>query len=199
MAVPDLKTQYRKSILDEELRVFDPRVHAMTMIEEEHRMIHDGFLSYVSINLPAIPNLGISDGLIVTGAIPPHVKRLQVAASLGPISVDFFEDTVVGVQGTPVPVINANRLTSNVSLVTAFANPTVTTPGTSLGTLLIPGGSIFEGVIGTTGVINELLIKPNSNYLIRLTNNSGATIEGNATLVWYEPNYPEDATDLNSS
>ena len=47
---------YRTSSLDENLRSFDPYSHAVTVLQEPHRMAHDGFMYHVSGRITGVAN-----------------------------------------------------------------------------------------------------------------------------------------------
>lgn len=202
MATPDLKTFYRKSALDEELRAYDPRAHAVTVIEELHRMTHDGFLFYLQRSELAVPDGDFRRSLFRTGSIVPHFKGFFVAASEGPVIIELFEDTIVDTLGVEIIPLNANRNSDNLATAKFYnADTTFIADGDPLlGGLYIPQNS-GQGVTGGTGsLLAELVLKPNTDYQISFQNDPAGS--GTADIVgqfsWYEPNYPEDATALNS-
>lgn len=166
----------------------------MTVIEEEHRLIHDGMVFYRTYFEAAVPDNSSRTALFRTGDIPPHFKRLLVAASEGPIIVDLAEDADVATLGTQLTSFNANRLSSKSPLATFYASDTVfnDTGSPILGNLYIPvGASSNAGVTGETGGIEELVLKPNTDYSLTLTNDpaGSGTADINIFFVWYELSY----------
>jgi hypothetical protein len=67
--------------------------------------------------------------------------------------------------------------------------PTVTGVGTQInGTDYLVGGTRGHSYGGQGGFENEFILLPNTNYLIRMTNDSGSTIKMNTSLYGYHPN-----------
>lgn len=181
---------FRKSRAEEEIRKFDSISHAITTNLEEERMVHDGFLFYASYREDGVGSGLTSEALFIPGADKStHVKRLKISASLGPVSVDFFEAPTVTANGVVQTIVSANRANVIIPDSQLFANPTITSDGDNIGGLYVPGGSIFEGVVGSTDTIEELIVAPNTPYLIRLTNETGGAINVGASIVWYEVGY----------
>ncbi|GAG11113.1 unnamed protein product [marine sediment metagenome] len=169
---------------DEEMRKFDSYAHAVTVISEPHRMIHDGFMFNASGVVAAVADSASLDILIKRpqGNIG-HFTFVEFALDDSPVTVEFFEDVTVSADGTEVNVHNHNRLSSNTpSGATMFTGPTVTDTGTLLHTRYIPSagapgnqpagrlvsGEDAEWVIGS--------VTADINYLWRITNNSGGAI-----------------------
>lgn len=185
---------WRDSTGDEENRKFDKFSHAITTIKEEHRLTHDGMVFYRTYFEAGVPDGDSRSALFRTGAIPVHFKRLTISASEGPIIVDMAEDAVVDTLGTLLPTLNANRLSSNTPLAEFYASDTVFTSLGSpiLGNLFIPGQGNNAGVTGETGSLEEIILKPNTDYSITLTNDPAGAGDAdiNLVFVWYELSYP---------
>lgn len=181
----------RNSRRNEDYMGFDKFANARTVIEEEHRMIHDGFLFYRTYSESDIPDGTSRTSLFRTGAIPPHFKRLTVTASEGPVVITLSEGADVATLGTPLESFNANRVSSTVPLAQFYASDTVFNNIGSpiLGGLFIPAGaSSNSGVAGSTGAVEELILKPNTDYALDFLNDpaGSGTLDINTTFVWYE-------------
>lgn len=202
MAAPNLKAQYRKSILDEQLRSYDPRAHAVTTIEELHRLTHDGMVFFVQRSELDVPDQQFRRILLRTGSIPPHFKGIGIAASEGPVVVELYENAVVDVLGASIVPINTNRLSPRVPLTTVFDSTTTFTSNGDplLGGLYIPQNGNQGVSAEPTGLIEEFILKPNTDYQLSLQNDPAGS--GSADIVaqfsWYELDYPEDATDIDN-
>lgn len=87
--------------------------------------------------------------------------------------------------GTALTEVNLNRNSTNVSNVAAVLNPTVTATGTLLGSYVLIGG-VKKKASGGDISTASLILKPLTNYLLRLTNVSGAAQAAEMTINWYE-------------
>ena len=87
--------------------------------------------------------------------------------------------------GTALTGINLNRNSTNVSNSAAVLNPTISSTGTLLGSFLIIGG-VKKKASGGDMSTASLVLKPLTNYLLRLTNVSGAAQAAEMTITWYE-------------
>jgi hypothetical protein len=154
-------------------------------------MVHDGFMFTVSGKQTGLADAGVFDTLIkVPAATFPHITIYRFSFGRGDIDLLAYEGTTVSADGTAVTASNMNRNSTNTPDTDFFHTPTVTSPGTLMYTLWTPpttagiGGSA-EGVTdiehGT-----EWVLKPSTNYLIRMTNSSGATIDHAFHVIWYE-------------
>jgi len=173
---------------------FDDEVHSLAVIDEQHRMNHAGFMFHTSGKVIGMVDANVDDFLLVTGDIHPHIQLLNFDFGAGDIDIVSYEDTTTSNDGTPITaLLNTNRNSSITPLLTMFSAPTVTGVGTLLHTAWMPpvGTGIGQSASGISGGGNgeEWELKPNSKYMIRITNNSGSTIDYRYELRWYEPNF----------
>ena len=96
----------------------------------------------------------------------------------------LYENTTT-TGGTALTGINLNRNSTNAGNAAAVLNPTVSSTGTLLGTFLIIGG-VKKKASGGDMSTTSLVLKPLTNYLLRLTNVSGAAQAAEMTITWYE-------------
>ena len=87
--------------------------------------------------------------------------------------------------GTALTDVNLNRNSVNVSNAAAVLNPTVTGTGTLLGSYVLIGGVKKKATGGEISTAS-LILKPLTNYLLRMTNVSGAAQAAEMTITWYE-------------
>ena len=186
------KNIYRKSIQDELLRSFDPHVHALTIIQEQHRMAHDGFMYHTSGKITGVANGASVEVFMRTGTIPVHFTRAQFTLGRGDIDINTYEDTTVSADGTPIVIFNTNRISTNTPEMDIFGGATIVTDGNQMHTLWAhPTGTGVGNAIGLSEVSNgeEWILKPATNYMVRLTNNSGASITFSYEFLFYETDY----------
>jgi hypothetical protein len=191
MTVPD---HWRNHQNNEEQRKFDRFAHAVTVISEPHRMGHDGFMFHVSGPAVSVVDTAILDHLLIVPAFTyPHLNRIRATVGKGDCTVQLYESTTVSDNGDLVTPRNTNRNSSNTPSTLLLSDPTVTGVGDLLHTTWIPPTATGVGQTAD-GVSNaefgeEWVLKPSTNYLIRITNNSGVTIDVDLELLWYEIGY----------
>ena len=184
---------FRKSIPDELLKAFDPHAHALTVITEPHRMIHDGFFFSVSGKVTGLADAGTHDILFKfpAGTIG-HLTLVEYTLQDAPVELALYENVVVSADGTPANVRNHNRVVANDTSNTGiFLAPTVTDIGDLLDDRYIPTagkdtGQLVPGEDAEWVLGNPVAAK---NYMYRLTNNSGAAIDFGFHFSGYEIGY----------
>lgn len=187
------KNLWRDSVADEALKAFDRFHHALTVIDEEHRAIHEGFVYSIVATEEDIPDGDSRYSLYRVHDTPIHLKRFNITASEGPVLLTIYESPVLTDPGGP-PLnepINLNRMSSRVPTMEVFNSPTFTSPGDPvLGSLYIPADG-NAGVSGETGAVQEIILAANTDYLIEFVNDpAGAgTADVYAVVVFYELDY----------
>jgi hypothetical protein len=149
------------------------------MIDLVHRLTHDGMVFSSTGKNTGLLNAGTADFLFVTGANEVHLTKVTMFPGDGDVDFVAYEDTVTSANGGEVPLINVNRTSSKEPLVKLYGAPTVTTLGDIIHTTwavpTVSSGNDSSGVMNVSPG-EEWVLKPNSKYLFRLTNNSGGTI-----------------------
>ena len=186
---------FRKSPWDEEQRKFDRLSHAVTVISSDHRQVHDGMVFHANNRFTNLANGATRDILFSVPADSfPHVRAALYSIEAGPVDILAYEDTTTSADGTAVTLFNRNRNSSKTPDVTITAGPTVTDVGTLIHDRYVPSaggqGQNHVGVI-TPSFGEEWILKPNTKYLLRLINNSGAAIDGTIEIIWYELSYDQ--------
>ena len=146
-------------------------------IDLPHHRIHEGnFFSTHTISkglMIANPKqfLFVTPHMIPPPFTPETVKIhliFVVSSDLG-IKIEFFEDTIITANGTELPKINQNRLSTTQPLGQVFENPTILSEGTLIFSQII--GSSTTG--GTGGLIDrdeqEFILKVTTEYLLKIT------------------------------
>lgn len=143
----------------------------------------------------AVAAAGNFDVEFNTGAKPVIIKDRQIAFTGAGITINVYEapTTSAGTAGT---VYNLNRVNPVATAVNYKTAPTVSAVGTQIGatTYGLGGTGVGQTVVSSfssPGV--ERALKPNTKYLLRITNNDAAAQKIAAYLTWYEgtPDLPE--------
>jgi len=111
----------------------------------------------------------------------PHA--LWSISSESEFTFEMYEGATTSSDGTPVPVFNNNRNSTNTSGVGAFSAPTVTNVGT-----LVYSGKIGSGkqIGGESPDVSLFMGKQNTKYLFRLTHDTVGTHWLDYHFYWYE-------------
>jgi hypothetical protein len=96
----------------------------------------------------------------------------------------LYEGSVV-TGGTAITALNKNRNSLITSQSAALSNPTVTTLGTPILSQILIGGQGKKAGGGAIGS-SDLILKPLTTYLFRLTNINGTAHAAEIVLEWYE-------------
>lgn len=187
---------WRDSRDDEEHWKFDLIAHAATEIDHVHRMNHDGFVFHSSGKVAGMVDSNVDDFLLVTPASPePHIQTFELRMGRGDIDILTYEGTTTSADGAAQSVLNTHRdrAATQTPGTTLHIGPTVSAVGTLIHTQWLPPTATGTGLSGGgfvgEGAGEEWILKPSTKYLIRITNNSGATIDYRWEAVWYEPGY----------
>jgi hypothetical protein len=170
---------------------FDQYARAICTIDESHRMAHDGFMYHASGKVTGLIDTGTAELLLsVPAATFPHLSRVRFDLGRGDVDLHAYEGTTTSADGTPISAFVTNRNSTNTPDLSLFSGPTVTGDGTLIHTGWVPPTATGTG-LSADGVSNstngeEWLLKPSTKYLVRITNNSGATITYRYEILWYE-------------
>ena len=163
---------------------------AIRTIETEHAYIHEGifFESYNKFTLAA----GATKVVTIKPAAGTylHYRPTNLVTSADKVTIEFYEGaTVTAATGTAVTPSNHNRNSTLASKVTLLDAPTVTVNGTKFAQVYMPGatgtGSTRTGQsAGTSG--SEWVFKPNTVYMVKVTNGSSGSNDIQINFQWYE-------------
>jgi len=188
---------YRHEPFDEEKFKFDPLAHATTVIQEQHRVIHDGMFFTTSGKNTGWTNGTTQEFLISPPAgCFPHIQAMLLSFGKGDIDFAAYEGPTITDNGTALPTRNVNRNSTNTPDLNLYASPTTTDDGELEYQLWVPptatgAGQSANGITGV-GQGSEWILKPETPWLVRLTNNSGSTIDWSYEFSWYELSYTGD-------
>ena len=163
---------------------------AIRTIETEHSYIHEGifFESYNKFTLAA----GAKRVVTIKAPVGKylHYRPTNLVTSADKVTIEFYEGaTVTAETGTAVTPSNHNRNSALTSGVTLLDAPTVTADGTKFAQVYIPGATGVGGsrTGASAGVSNsEWVLKPNTVYMIKVTNGSSGSNDIQINFQWYE-------------
>ena len=181
----------------EVVRQSDPITHSITTIREQHRLIHDGMYFSTSGKQTAWLDATAKEFLIVPPAgCYPHVQVMLLTFGKGDIDFEAYEGPTITDNGTALPARNVNRNSTNTPDLALYATPTTTDDGILEFQLWVPPTSTGTGQsangISGVGQGSEWILKAETPWLIRLTNNSGSTIDWSYEFSWYEVTYEDN-------
>ena len=169
---------------DEFQRVIMDAAGSLVNMNTLHHKTHRGLFFYYNTYDLALAASGNLDMLLITGDKQAHIRVKSVLLE-GDGLFTLYQGTTVSNNGTALTATNANLNSSNTPEVLAYAGPTVTGVGTLLGGDFVKVGN--NSVLGNFDIDSDLLIlRPNTNYLLRLTNRGSGATEALITLGFYE-------------
>ena len=166
---------------------YDQFTGARSSMNSDHVYIHKGrlFETFRNASVNAAATMDISFLTSATGYV--HIRPSAVSTSGDKVTIAFYEGVIMTV-GTGMTAYNHNRNSVIVPTAIVKHTPTVTNTGTLIAQGYIGGGTGVGGSRsgGERGDINEWVLKPNTQYLLRLTNGSSAANIIQANVLWYE-------------
>ena len=147
---------------------------------EEGKAFALGVVRSFADPLPASQSIDIA--IAFAEGITPNISILGLCA--GNVMGFLYEGSVV-TGGTAITALNKNRNSLVTSQSAALSNPTVTTLGTPILSQILIGGEGKKAGGGDVGS-SDLILKPLTTYLFRLTNVNGTAHAAEIVLEWYE-------------
>lgn len=125
-----------------------------------------------------------------TGAKQVHFDGFNMDISQGAFLVEMFESPTVTTTGSVQTVVNRNRASSTASTMLLYAGTTVSANGTMIADdQLLQIGTGNNVLSGTATIDDGWILKVNTDYIIKLTNQASSTTSYNAKFAWHEPSY----------
>lgn len=152
----------------------DEETGALVTIESVHHEVHEGrYFTSTYVNT-SIGNNGTVDIRIVVKTSELHYVAEVKAGGL--CTIDFYEGSNLS-GGTALATINHYRGRGDANAdYTVFHTPVVTAVGTKILQKIIASGSSPQTRIGgELRQTDEFILSPNTTYLLRVTNLSGAS------------------------
>jgi hypothetical protein len=147
---------------------------------EEGKAFALGVVRSFADPLPATQSIDIA--IAFAAGVTPNISISGLCA--GDAMGFLYEGSVV-TGGTAITALNKNRNSLVTSQSAALSNPTVTTLGTPILSQILIGGQGKKAGGGAIGS-SDLILKPLTTYLFRLTNINGTAHAAEIVLEWYE-------------
>lgn len=163
---------------------------AFAIMDNDHKYTHQGKL-YETFDLQTIASSGTYSYELTTPASSTayvHYRWGQIASSADKVKIELNEGaTLTG--GASMTSYNHNRNSSNTAEVVVKKGVTVSDAGTQIDQIYMGGGTgNGANASGTesAGGTHEWVLKPETTYLIRVTNGSSSSNNVEVNLTWYE-------------
>jgi hypothetical protein len=147
---------------------------------EEGRAYAVGYAYTFDAPLAAEASLDIA--LAFASGVTPEIS---ISGLCGGDAVGYLYEGATVTGGTALTPVNKNRNSLTTSQSAALLNPTVTNVGTMLLTQVLIGGTGKKASGGQTGA-SDLILKPLTTYLFRITNANGTAHVAEIILEWIE-------------
>jgi len=160
----------------------DPTTHSLQFIDFAHCILHNGDHYYVK-DWVDLTNGQVLDFLFVT---PDTTKWAHLLISFGfeaEANISVYESATTSNNGTPITVFNRNRNSANTNTSLVYSAPTVTGTGTLIARYKAGSSRSVGGDIRAEG---ELVMKQNTKYLVRITNDTVTNNWCGYLADWYE-------------
>lgn len=156
-------------------------------ITYEHKKIHEGrYFSGGHYNSSLADTA--SQDILIQVSSTSALHAIISATCGGDSTMMIYEGTTFSAAGTAVTMSNHNRASAKSFAGTVTHTPTVTATGTQInGTIFVPSGDKHTTAGASGGFTSELVLSKSTNYLVRVTNNSGAAIKASISIDGYMP------------
>ena len=155
-------------------------------VDVNHHRLHEGNAYFLYENrkngTPLLDNDSIDFVIASASGVPMH---MTIGAICGGDAELYLYEGATATGGTSKTAVKRNRTSSKTSSTAALLDPTVSATGTEVFAELLPGG-VKKKAGGGEGGSLEYILSPLTNYLVRLTNVSGASQYATLELEWYE-------------
>jgi len=160
----------------------NPSTSAIAIVDYPHHEVHQGSYFFICNNVN-LGNGGVFDISFVTPNTTTWAHMLfNISANDGEGSFKIFEGATVNVAGTALTPRNSNRNSLNASVLTARIGDTFTATGTDIYTQFVGSGKTG----GKLTRQNEIILKQNTTYIFRVTNETSVVNDISYCAEWYE-------------
>ena len=160
----------------------DTSTRAAIGISYAHHEIHSGSHFFTG-NFTTLANAAVYDILFVTPATLKYSHMIFEIGTQAEAMFSYYEGVTTSADGTALVMYDRNRTTDNTAGTTFYHTPTVTDLGVVIGAGIFGSGNKAGG---STRDSNEFVLKPNTKYLMRVTNNTSVANWYDWFFDWYE-------------
>jgi hypothetical protein len=166
-------------------RSIDLTTGATTTIDYPHVEIHKGDHYFIK-RWYDVTGAGTNlDFQLVTPDVVTWGHITTVVTTEAEFTVTVYEAPTITADGTPIPVYNRNRNSTNTSIMLAYGAPTVGATGTTdIWSLKTGSGAGIS--TGERRSDNEIMLKQNTRYLLRINKAATGTDWVDLEMTWYE-------------
>lgn len=166
---------------------YDP-LGGISVYNEMQTSIHRG----ESFGFSAYGTLAIGASSTLIGRVTSkevHFDGMSIDLANGGVLLEFIEAPTVSVLGTAQSARRKNRAIANTATMGVYSGATIT-GGTLVFSSLPPlvSGQGNSKIESSTAIEDGWVLKRNTDYAIRLTNQSGIATAWNASFGWHESN-----------
>lgn len=154
---------------------------ALILMAWEEMQIHEGKHFYKREYFP-LAGSSTLNVLIYTGEQEAHFLP-AISGNDGAINVSFWENPTVTTNGTLVPYFNSNYNYNDTNGLTFYRGGSVSALGTFKGRNYVGSGRTYGGTIRAT---DEIVLKPNSTYLMQIGNQIVTSNVIDCVFTWYD-------------
>lgn len=164
----------------------DDFTKSVEIIEWEHARIHEG-KGFTNSRLFTLSNNATTYHLFRNLSVGnyPHIRTLLVSSSGSPLELHLYESPTITSVGTLQPSSNNNRASVVTPNLLMYSGTTVSEDGTFLASDIIAGGKGVGGA-GTENAQREWILKPATDYVLKLVNVGAGSISYGLKVFWYE-------------
>lgn len=163
----------------------DANTRAIYIVDYAHHEAHAGS-AFVAEDVEDVPNSSTFDYAIVTPDTTKHAHMIVAASSNLGMQIDIYEDATLSDNGTLIPSYNRNRNIATAATTLVYHTPTVTATGSTIIFHRRWGDAVKQGTGGGARGQNELILKQNTTYLVRFTNQVADTNLLDVLFDYYE-------------
>jgi len=161
----------------------EPTTNSIKTMDYAHAELHAGDHYVIRTYISMLKN-STYDFLLLT---PNTLKWSHIIREYDSISSSIiarlYEDTITSANGTIVQSYNRNRNSLGTSTLSVYHTPTVTSVGTLISSVIIGSG---KGIGGSNRETSEIILKQNTKYLVRITEQNITDTFVNVLFDWYE-------------
>jgi len=140
---------------------------SQTVIDHAHHEIHEGDYWFADDISDLLGSGDIRYYLFKTPNEDKFFHSFPQFYATGEFEIQVYEGATVATNGTELPLLNRNRLITSTTTFKFYKNPT--SPVVTSATVVRNGRFGAGKAIGESRSENELILKKNTNYLIKLT------------------------------
>jgi hypothetical protein len=159
----------------------DGSTEAMEIIDYEHHEIHSGS-SFVLTNVSDVASGATFDLLMVTPDTTSWAHMFIQATTERETLFEIFEGVTTSSDGTVCTPTNRNRNSTSTANLLCYHTPSIT----STASLILNAKSGSGKTGGEARSEQEIVLKQNTKYLFRVTNDSASAGWVSQQLNWYE-------------